>query len=218
MLKEDDRVGIADGGFQQALGVGGVIGRDDLEARHIGIPGGIIVGVLRADTAGGAIGTAEDDRTTHLATGHVERLGGGIDDVVDGLHGEVEGHEFNDRTQPVEGRADTQAGKAVLGDRRVDDALGTELVQQATGDLVGALVFGDFFTHHEDGVIAAHLLGHRIAQGVADRGGDHAGTGRNIRISRCGDNRRRNGSGFRFRVRCRDRRSFRRCSGFGRVH
>ena len=33
--------------------------------------------------------------------------------------------------QAREGRADAEAGKAVLGDRRVDDALRAELLQQA---------------------------------------------------------------------------------------
>ena len=34
VLEEDDRVGIADRGLQQALGVGGGVGRDHLQARE----------------------------------------------------------------------------------------------------------------------------------------------------------------------------------------
>jgi hypothetical protein len=58
--------------------------------------------------------------------------------------------------RPAEGRADAQAGEAVLGDRRIDDALGAELVQQALADLVGALILGDLLAHQEDVLVAAH--------------------------------------------------------------
>jgi hypothetical protein len=50
--------------------------------------------------------------------------------MVDRLHGEVEGHELHDRLQTAKGRADAEAGKTVLGDRRVDDALSAEFVEQ----------------------------------------------------------------------------------------
>jgi hypothetical protein len=73
---------------------------------------------------------AEHDRRTHLAAGHVKRLGGGIDDLVDRLHGEVEGHELDDRAQAGHSAHRRHAGKAMLGDRRVDHALGAEFLQQ----------------------------------------------------------------------------------------
>jgi hypothetical protein len=133
--------------------------------------------VLGAHAGGGAVGAAENDGRAHLAAGHVERLGRGVDDVVHRLHGEVEGHELDDGLQTAKGRADAEAGEAVLGDRRVDDPLGAELVQQSLGHLVGALVFGDLLAHDEDGVIAAHLLGHGIAQRFADGRLDHLGIG-----------------------------------------
>ena len=70
---------------------------------------------------------------------------------------------------PAKRRADAEAGKAVLGDRRVDDALVAELLQQALADLVGALVLGDLLAHQEDVRVAAHLLGHGVAQRFAHR-------------------------------------------------
>ena len=122
VLEEDDRVRIADRGLEQALGVGGRVGLDDLQARDVAVPGGIVLAVLGGDARRGAVRAAEDDRRAHLAAGHVERLGGRVDDLVDRLHGEVEGHELDDRLQAGHRRADADAGKAVLGDRRVDDA------------------------------------------------------------------------------------------------
>ena len=69
--------------------------------------------------------------------------------------------------RPGQRRADADAGEAVLGDRRVDDALGAEFLQQALRDLVGALVLGDLLAHDEDVAVAAHLLGHGVAQRLA---------------------------------------------------
>ena len=61
VLEEDDGVGIADGGLQQALGIGGVIGGDDLQAGDVGVPGGIVLAVLGTHAAGGAVRPAEHD-------------------------------------------------------------------------------------------------------------------------------------------------------------
>ena len=88
--------------------------------------------------------------------------------MVDGLHGKVEGHELDHRTQTRKGRADAETGKAMLRDRRIDHAALAELLQQLARHLVGALILRDFFAHDEHALVAAHLFGHRIAQGVAD--------------------------------------------------
>jgi hypothetical protein len=129
--------------------------------------------VLGGDARRRAVRAAEHDRAAHLAAGHVERLGGGVDDVVDRLHGEVEGHELDDRLQARHRRADAEAGEAVLGDRRVDHALRPELLQQALGDLVGALILADLLAHEEHVAVAAHFLGHGVAQRLAHRHGHH---------------------------------------------
>src|SRR6202035_158828 len=47
------------------------------------------------------------------------RLRRRIDDLVDRLHGEVEGHELDDRLQARHRRAHRDAGKAMLGHRRM---------------------------------------------------------------------------------------------------
>ena len=88
--------------------------------------------------------------------------------MINGLHGEVERHELDDRLQPAHRCANTKAGKAIFGDRRVHHALVAELVQQALRHLVGALILRHFLAHHEDGLVGAHLLGHGVAQCLAD--------------------------------------------------
>lgn len=82
------------------------------------------------------------------------RLAGGIDDLVDGLHGKVESHELASTQVEVSSLAASTRLRDVhwseasqsstsrntrephLGDRCVDDTLLTELVQQTFGDLL----------------------------------------------------------------------------------
>ena len=52
--------------------------------------------MLGGDAGRGPVGPPEDDGDGLAAGGHVVRLGCGVDDLVDGLHGEVEGHELTD--------------------------------------------------------------------------------------------------------------------------
>ena len=142
------------------------------------VPAAVILAVLRGDARRGAVRPAEHDRAAHLPARHVVGLGRRIDDVVDRLHREVEGHELDDRPQPAHRRARPEPGKAIFGDRRVDHALGAELLEQALRDLVGALILGDLLAHHEHALVGAHLLRHRVAQRLAH---GHAGQRRAVR-------------------------------------
>jgi hypothetical protein len=92
--------------------------------------------VLGSNTGGETVGTAEGDVAGLDTTGHVVSLGGRVDDLVNGLHGEVEGHELADGVEASEGGTDGQTAETGLGDGRVDDTLVTETVEQAFGDLV----------------------------------------------------------------------------------
>ena len=50
--------------------------------------------MLRSNTSRETIGATENDVTWLNTTGHVVSFGCGVDDLVNGLHGEVERHEF----------------------------------------------------------------------------------------------------------------------------
>jgi hypothetical protein len=78
--------------------------------------------------------------------------------MVDGLHGEVEGHELDDWAEAFVGSASGEASEAHLGDRRVYHSLLAILLVETFGDLVGSLVLSNF-----------------LAWGREDRGGSHAG-------------------------------------------
>ena len=111
-------------------------------------------------------GPAHDQRHLELAARHVEHLRGAVDDLVHRQHREVPRHHLDDRAQAHHRRADADAGEALLGDRRVDDAALAELLQQPAADLVGALVDPDFLAHQEDVRVALHLLAQRLVEGV----------------------------------------------------
>ena len=149
VLQHQHGVGIADRGLEQALGVGRVGRRHHLQPRHVRVPGRVALAVLGGDARGRAVGPAEHDRAAHLPARHVERLGRRVDDLVDRLHGEVPGHELDDRPQARHGRAHADAGKPLLGDGRIDHALRPELLEQALADLVGALVLRHLLAHQE---------------------------------------------------------------------
>ena len=166
-LEHADRVVVADRALEQPLRVVRRAGRDDLEAGDVREPALPRLRVLRGELQRGAVRAAEHDRHLVLAARHVEHLRGGVHDLVEREQREVPGHELDDRAQPDHRRADADAGESELGDRRVDDAHLAELLEESLGDLVRALVDGDFLAHEEDAIVALHLLANGGAEGVS---------------------------------------------------
>lgn len=85
-----------------------------LEPRHRAVPRRKALRVLRRHARRRAVGAAEHDGAGDLAGRHVVVLGGGVDYLVNGLHGEVEGHELHHRAQALESGAHTDAREARL--------------------------------------------------------------------------------------------------------
>ena len=65
--------------------------------------------------------------------------------------------------------ADGDAHETGLGDRRVDDPAGSELLDQARQDLERRARLGDVLADHEDGRVAPHLLGDRLVDRLGQR-------------------------------------------------
>lgn len=158
ILQDNHGVGITDGGLEETLAVLGAPGGDDLEPGDRAVPSGVALTVLGTHTGSGTIGPTEDNGAIHDATGHVPGLGGTVDNVVDGLHGKVKGHELTDGTKAGEGSADGETSKAGFRDGGVNDPLRSKLIQETLGDLVGPVVLGYLLTHEEDLLITVHLL------------------------------------------------------------
>lgn len=84
-----------------------------LEAGHGAVPGRKALRVLRRHARRCAICATENDGAGDGARAHVVVLGRGVDYLVDGLHGEVEGHELHNGAQALEGgaHADTRESR-----------------------------------------------------------------------------------------------------------
>ena len=120
--------------------------------------------MLRANTRRRAIWTAKNNRAAHLSTRHIISFRSRIDDVVNCLHGEIEGHEFDDWSQAAHRSTSAYACKTIFGNGRINDAACAEFVKQPLRDFIRALILGDFLTHDKYAVIAAHFLCHGVAQ------------------------------------------------------
>src|SRR5499427_8002403 len=94
-------------------------------------------------------------------------LGRGADDLIEGEDGEVERHHRDHGPQAQHGRPHPHPRDAGLADGRVDDALLPELLEEALGHLVGAVVEPDLFAHDEHARVAAHLLAQGEVEGFA---------------------------------------------------
>ena len=90
----------------------------------------------------------EHDGHVDGSAGHGEGLCGRVDDLIDGLHREVEGHEFDDGPQAVEGRTHGQTRETGLRDGGIVDTAVGVLLPQTAGDLkktVDLLYFSSIF-------------------------------------------------------------------------
>ena len=94
VLQDTDWVRIANRRLQQPLGIFRTPRRHDLKSRDTSVPSGVILRMLRSDARREPIGSSEGDVTRLNAARHVVSLCGRVDDLIDGLHGEIEGHEL----------------------------------------------------------------------------------------------------------------------------
>lgn len=94
VLQDDDGVGVTDGSLEQTLGVLCTVWRDNLETGNASVPRSVVLRVLGGDTGSETVGSTEGDVAGLNTTRHVVGLCGGVDNLVNGLHGEVEGHEL----------------------------------------------------------------------------------------------------------------------------
>src|ERR671915_403997 len=172
VLDEDDRVVVADGGLQQALGVRRRARHRYQETRHVQVERLEAVRMGGAELVARALRHADHDRHLDLAAEHVADRRRVVDDLVHREQREVDGHDLDHRPQADHGRADAHADDGVLGDRRVAHALLAEVLEEALRDLEGALEDPDVFAHDEDVLVGLHLLAKRLVErlAVAHRG------------------------------------------------
>ena len=171
MLKDEHGVVVADGGLEDALRVVGVRRGHDLEAGNVDE---IALGALAVLGAAQrrADGCPHHHRHGQFPAGHVAQFRGLVDELVHALEQEVRVLHIRDRPHPEHGRADRGSRDRLLADRRIDDPFVAELLGEPEVDAERAAESAldpDVLADQEDVVVAAHLLGDRLAQRLGDR-------------------------------------------------
>ena len=85
-------------------------------------------------------------------------LGDRIDDLVEADAEEIGEHDLGDRPVAGDGEAERGADEAGLGDRRIADAGGAELLVEPLAGLERPTGRADVLAHDEDLVVPPHLL------------------------------------------------------------
>src|SRR5438132_11168581 len=106
--------------------------------------------VGRAKLMGWTIRPTERDRNVELAAAHRQHIGSVVHHLIKGDEQKTEGHEFDDWTQSNHGGTDTEPGKSIFRNWRVDDSLWAEAFEQALRHFVGAIVFRHFLAHEKN--------------------------------------------------------------------
>ena len=163
MLKEDARIVVADGSFDQALGIVGRGRADNFEAGIVDEPH---LGILRVEGAAvdvSAAGAAQHERCRRAP--EIMRFCDHVADLVEGAADEVHELEFGDGAHAGERRSEGRAHYRGLGDGRVDDTLGAEAVDETIGDFECAAINADVFAEAEDRGVAVHFFPDSLADG-----------------------------------------------------
>jgi hypothetical protein len=124
--------------------------------------------MLCCDCCRGAIESSENDASMQLSCTHIVEFGCAVDDVVDGLQGEVHGHKFYDGSQSHKGSSTSDTCEASFGDGSVPDSFGTVFVDEAFGDFVCSVVIGDFLAHHEHFWVSGKFFVESSVEGFSD--------------------------------------------------
>ena len=122
--------------------------------------------MLPAVAFAGAHGGADDERNLRLCAAHVVPLPGLVRDLVGRHEREVHVHKLYDRPEPGHRRPDRRAADAGLGDRRVEDALAAESLEQILCELEGSTVVGYVLAVDDHAPVAKHLFDECLAERV----------------------------------------------------
>ena len=162
---EDYRVVVPDGSLEQALYVSRIVGRYDLEAGNVLIPGLCALGVVaaRSEASVGpsaAVSHEEDYGAALDALGHESYLGGAVDHSVSADGGEVREHHIDYRAISADCGAYSEIGEACLSDRHVQAPV-RELLGNSHVDAQSACAVDDVFTKQYNFIVAGHLFCNR---------------------------------------------------------
>ena len=165
VFEKDHGIVVANRCLQKSLRVIRCGRQYNLQSRNVAKPGVQRLRVLRARPACGAERSAHHHRNFPLPTGHVVNLRGLIDHLVHNERREITEHDVDDGTHARHCSPHGNARETGFGDRRIQHALGAELVDEPREDLEYRTGFRDVFTANEHPRVAAHLFRHRFTDG-----------------------------------------------------
>src|SRR6267378_338540 len=172
-LHEDDRVVLADGRDQKALRVEGIGRAHDLEPRRVDEERLRRLRVVVAALDPASHRRADHHRRAVLAPAAVPQLGELVHDLIERREDEVRELDLRDRAQSVHRHPDRRTDDSRLGQRRVDHALGPELLDQTHGGAEHPTELPHVLAHHYHARIAAHLDPQGVIDGLNDVPGWH---------------------------------------------
>ena len=117
--------------------------------------------------------SADHDGRGILSAAAVAELRQLVDDLIEGRIDEVAELDLRHRPQPVHRHSDRGADDARLGQRRVDDAVGAELLDESQRGAEDAAELAHVLAQHHHPRVAAHLDPERVIDGLDDVPGRH---------------------------------------------
>ena len=167
MLEDEDGIGLLQRRQQHPARILDGCRRERLDPGDVGVPGLEAVLVLGGHLAATARRHTHDERDAHLPARHVTQRRRVVHHLVEREQAEVDRHHLDDGSHAAERGADPRADEARLGERRVPDALGAELVEQAEADGEGPAVAADVLAHQEDPLVGRECMTQGSAHGLA---------------------------------------------------
>ena len=99
--------------------------------------------MLSGGACGSTVGPSEHNWHCDISAGHVVLFGGGVHNLIDGLHGKVHSHELNNGAEALICGSGGDAGETHLCDGGVNDSFVAILLVKAFSNLVCSLVLGN---------------------------------------------------------------------------
>jgi hypothetical protein len=167
VLENQHRIGIADRGLQQPARIGGRRRNRDFEAGQVHEPRLDGIGMMAAARLADAVRHPQGQRAVELAAEHVARLRDLVRDLVHRARHEIGEMHVDHGDQAGGGGAEGRAHDGRLRDRRVEDAVRAELVDQPSRD-AERQAEDDVLADAEHARIPPHLLAQRQIQRVGE--------------------------------------------------
>ncbi len=163
VLEENHRVVIADGRFDQPLGIVRRRRRHHFQTGRAHEPHLRVLRVKRAAVNAAARRRAHHDR--HGRVPAIAALGGEVDNLVEAAGDEIGELHLRHRPQPHEAGADGRADDGAFGNGRIHHAFLAEMLEESGGHFERAAVDADVFAQQEDVRVALHLFPQPLADG-----------------------------------------------------